>query len=112
MTRSTLELLTAADLSMLRGMLLEQRDFRLEQLAELRRRQSSAAMSTAVAEVSRSLIDGAQAALRDVHEALERMADGNFGACVGCGGRLERERLEILPHVARCMPCQQAVAAR
>lgn len=45
--------------------------------------------------------------LADVTEALRRMAEGSYGICDKCGGRIPRERLEILPHARACVPCQQ-----
>ena len=67
----------------LRVMLEEQRDFRLEQLAQLHRPDPHGPLSSANPEIFRSLADGARAALTDVQSALWRMDDGrvtNLGA--------------------------------
>ncbi len=111
MTSSTLTnrmaALSADQLTQLRAMLEEQRDFRLEQLAQLHRPGPHGPLSSTNPEIFRSLAAGARAALGDVQSALWRMDDGHYGTCVACGEPLETARLEILPQVARCMPCQR-----
>lgn len=44
--------------------------------------------------------------LRLIDAALERIADGSFGTCVGCGDEIETRRLEALPWTQFCRPCQ------
>lgn len=39
--------------------------------------------------------------------ALERLADGTYGACEECGGQIEPARLAALPEVALCHDCQE-----
>ncbi|HYK99319.1 MAG TPA: TraR/DksA C4-type zinc finger protein [Candidatus Acidoferrales bacterium] len=46
--------------------------------------------------------------LRDVEDALARIAHGTYGRCVDCGGSIVPERLEVLPAAARCITCQRA----
>jgi DnaK suppressor protein len=99
--------LSAEQVTQLRAMLEEQRDFRLEQLAQLHRPGPHGPLSSTNPEIFRSLADGARAALSDVQTALWRMDDGHYGSCVACGEPLETARLEILPQAARCMPCQR-----
>ena len=100
--------LSADQMTELRAMLEEQRDFRLDQLAQLHRPGPHGPLSSTNPEIFRSLADGARAALSDVQSALWRIEDGHYGTCVACGEPLEPARLEILPQVARCMPCQRA----
>ena len=45
--------------------------------------------------------------LADVVAALERVADGTYGACVRCGAAIAAERLEALPWAAHCIECQR-----
>ncbi len=92
----------------LQEMLEQQRDFRLEQLAQLRRREDAHPARGVDREITESLIAGARSALRDVLEALERMAGGRYGACVECGRPVESDRLEVLPQTARCLACEPA----
>ncbi|MBO2459048.1 TraR/DksA family transcriptional regulator [Actinomadura violacea] len=41
-----------------------------------------------------------------VRAALDRLAAGTYGRCVGCGGPVPEGRLEARPDAARCVPCQ------
>jgi RNA polymerase-binding transcription factor DksA len=101
------------ELAMLREMLEQQRAFRLDQLANFDslgrrgRRAAGRPRTAADVEVERSLRDGAASALLEVERAITRMQDGSYGRCLTCEAPLELERLEILPHVALCMPCQR-----
>ena len=38
--------------------------------------------------------------------ALERIEDGSYGVCVGCGEAINKERLEAVPHVRLCIKCK------
>lgn len=87
-------------------MLEQQRDFRVDQLVALH--QSDVELRGVAREVHDSMVSGALAALHEVRDALARMDDGTYGVCRGCQAPLELERLEILPQVAICMPCQRA----
>lgn len=42
-----------------------------------------------------------------VQDALQRIDDGAYGACVDCGSTLAEERLEARPEAARCVQCQE-----
>lgn len=100
--------LTHDQLQSLRGMLHQQRNFRLEQLQQLRRSGARGPLADVEREISDSLAAGARAALRDVLIALRRMDEGVYGRCRDCGTGLAFERLEILPQVTRCLPCGRA----
>jgi len=50
--------------------------------------------------------------LRDVDDALARIADGTYGRCVDCGATIATERLDVLPAAARCIACQRAADQR
>jgi DnaK suppressor protein len=94
--------------TMLRELLEQQREFRLDQLSRLGRGPTPTRPRTAAdVEVDRSLRAGAESALADVERAIARMRAGTYGQCLRCGAALAFERLEILPHVALCMPCQR-----
>jgi DnaK suppressor protein len=47
-----------------------------------------------------------EATLDDVHRALAKFDNGTYGLCEGCGGRIERARLEALPRARYCLDCQ------
>jgi len=53
------------------------------------------------AEVTRDLVE-----VRGLDAALRRIADGNFGTCVDCGGEIPLARLQAQPGAARCTECQ------
>lgn len=108
-TQAADNVLTPRELMQLRVMLEQQQGFRVEQLAALSRADAPGPLGSADDEISASLATGARAALRDVRAALQRMADGRYGRCTRCTVPLGRERLEILPQVATCVPCGRAV---
>lgn len=97
--------LTPAQLLRMRAALLEQRDFRLEQLAELSR--DDARLGGAIGEVAASLSHAARFALAEIDAALERLRRGVFGRCTACGEHIPIGRLEILPMAALCVSCQR-----
>lgn len=43
--------------------------------------------------------------LRMIEAALGRMEAGEFGICVNCGNDIPPERLDAVPHAARCLNC-------
>lgn len=43
--------------------------------------------------------------IRMIRAALDRIDQGEFGYCVECGEPIAEERLEIVPHAARCARC-------
>ena len=40
-----------------------------------------------------------------IKAALRRIADGSYGTCVACGEPISAERLDAVPHAARCKLC-------
>ncbi len=93
----------------LRRMLLRQRAFRRDQLERLAHGVRRSRPSTeADQEVDRTLRAGARSALAEIELALARMRTGTYGRCLTCGTTLPLERLELVPHAALCMSCQQA----
>ncbi|HUF09382.1 MAG TPA: TraR/DksA C4-type zinc finger protein [Rhodothermales bacterium] len=46
-----------------------------------------------------------QSRLRQVELALERIARGQYGTCLNCGGEIPVARLEIMPESGLCMTC-------
>ncbi|TAM86807.1 MAG: molecular chaperone DnaK [Jatrophihabitans sp.] len=94
--------LTPAQRNDLRARLVQQRRFRLDQLAGL---EAGAERND---EIAQSLTAAARAALHDVTEALQRMDEGSYGSCAACGRALPLERLELLPQVSRCAACLQS----
>jgi len=63
-------------------------------------------------EIQRSMavdaLDRKTALLRQVTEALERIAGGRYGVCLACQEAISPKRLAALPWAALCFECQQA----
>jgi RNA polymerase-binding transcription factor DksA len=47
--------------------------------------------------------------LERVSRALERIAAGTYGTCVGCGRAIAVARLRVVPEADRCTECAQAL---
>ena len=45
--------------------------------------------------------------LSEIEEALERLAEGNYGRCIDCGCWIRIKRLETIPWAKRCRACQE-----
>ena len=56
-------------------------------------------------EVLESLGNAGLLEIRMIQAALGRIADGTFGECVACGEQISEERLNAVPHAARCKRC-------
>lgn len=44
--------------------------------------------------------------LERIQRALQRLRTNAYGACVDCGGDIDRKRLEAIPEAERCTGCQ------
>ncbi len=44
--------------------------------------------------------------LTQIEGALERIENGVYGACVGCGGKIPKMRLKVMPYTPYCVKCQ------
>jgi RNA polymerase-binding transcription factor DksA len=96
------------NLEYLRTALLEQRQFRIEQLRELDATSTGGQLADlSLSEVSAALRAAARSALAEVDAALGRMQIGEYGICQDCGADIALARLEIVPMTALCMPCQR-----
>ncbi|GAA1553488.1 hypothetical protein GCM10009789_03730 [Kribbella sancticallisti] len=85
----------------------QQRQFRVEQLADLTS-DRLAVGDGSLDEVTSALLTAAAAALHDIDAALERIKSGCFGLCQHCGQVIALERLRALPMASLCMDCQYA----
>jgi DnaK suppressor protein len=48
-----------------------------------------------------------EARLLDINRAQDRLIDGGFGRCDGCGDEIENRRLAADPAVSLCIACQE-----
>lgn len=45
--------------------------------------------------------------LKELGRAQERIRQGTYGTCEGCGGPIPPRRLEVLPEATLCVPCAE-----
>lgn len=57
--------------------------------------------------VDETLKHNAETSLEKVERALAKFDDGTYGLCEACGARIDRARLEALPHARHCLECQE-----
>ncbi len=48
------------------------------------------------------------ATLAEVERALQKISDGTYGVCDGCGDAISDERLEAIPWATLCISCARA----
>jgi len=48
-----------------------------------------------------------QRILYSIDEAMKRVDDGTYGACLACGKLIPKKRLKALPHTELCIECQK-----
>lgn len=58
-------------------------------------------------EINFILSDRERLKIRQVDDALSRMAEGSYGVCESCGLEIAQERLEAMPFTRLCRDCQQ-----
>ena len=46
--------------------------------------------------------------IRKIDQALDRIADGEFGECEACGGEISVKRLQARPVTTLCIECKTA----
>jgi RNA polymerase-binding transcription factor DksA len=56
-------------------------------------------------EVSLQLMDAEEHAIREIQDALDRLAHGTFGRCEVCRELIPAKRLGALPHTRYCIRC-------
>jgi DnaK suppressor protein len=56
-------------------------------------------------EFTLSLMEHDGEVLEKIESALERIADGVYGVCVECEGKIPKTRLDVLPYTPYCIKC-------
>ena len=83
----------------------------LSLLKELRAQTSGdmvdAALDSVQDEISSQLAEVESRELARIEYALERMKEGQFGICEGCGANIPMARLNALPYATYCINCQR-----
>ena len=54
-----------------------------------------------------ALIDMKAEIAARIDRALVRLAEGSYGVCDDCGGDIAEARLQAVPFVERCKPCEE-----
>ncbi|MHB0955818.1 MAG: TraR/DksA family transcriptional regulator [Pirellulaceae bacterium] len=63
-------------------------------------------------EFTLSLMENDEGTLEQIEEALERIESGTYGACVECGGRILKARLNAIPYTPHCIKCASELQQR
>jgi RNA polymerase-binding transcription factor DksA len=58
-------------------------------------------------EMNLALRESAEAKIKSIKLALERLDHGDYGLCDVCDQPIDPDRLEILPHTTLCVQCAQ-----
>ena len=66
------------------------------------------AAADTLAEQDVALVSRELAELRQVEQALDRLAEGRYGACMTCSRPIPLPRLLAYPSATRCVACQSA----
>jgi RNA polymerase-binding transcription factor DksA len=61
-----------------------------------------------VSDIDVGLVDIISATVNRIDAALERIADGGYGVCSRCGGRISEARLRAMPFAVCCQRCESA----
>jgi DnaK suppressor protein len=96
MRRDALRKALAGDLSLLR-----------ELNAQTSGDMVDAALDSVQDEISSQLAEVESRELARIEYALERMREGQFGVCEGCGTGIPLARLNALPYATYCIKCQR-----
>lgn len=56
-------------------------------------------------EFTLSLMENDEGTLGLIEDALERIEAGTYGACVECGSRIPKTRLNAIPYTPYCIKC-------
>jgi len=66
-----------------------------------------AACDTAQDEINSQLVDVESRELTAIDNAIQRMDDGSYGDCDGCGKPIPLQRLQAVPYVNDCIACRR-----
>lgn len=94
--RDALRMALAGDLSLLKEM-------RAESAGDV----VDAALDSVQDEISSQLAEVESRELARIENALQRMRDGQYGICEGCGNNIPLARLNALPYATLCIKCQR-----
>ena len=58
-------------------------------------------------DLNAAIVDRQVREMREVEATLKRLAELDFGDCIGCGGEIGFDRLMAYPTAQRCIRCQE-----
>ena len=67
------------------------------------------ALDSAQDEISSQLAEVESRELASIEKALQRIEQGSFGNCEGCGSNIPLARLKALPYATYCIECQREI---
>jgi DnaK suppressor protein len=56
-------------------------------------------------ELTASLLESDKDTLDQIEAAIQRIEDGSYGRCKGCGEQIPKSRLDAIPYAADCVRC-------
>ena len=56
-------------------------------------------------------LDLQRAVIQQIDMALDKIREGSFGVCEGCGEEIDERRLKVLPFARFCRECQESFEA-
>ena len=56
-------------------------------------------------ELTASLLESDKDTLDQIEAAIQRIEDGSYGRCKGCGEQIPKSRLDAIPYAAECERC-------
>jgi DnaK suppressor protein len=56
-------------------------------------------------EFTLTLMESEEETLNKIEAALERIAEGVYGLCLECGGKIPKTRLNAIPYTPYCVKC-------
>jgi len=62
-------------------------------------------------EFTLSLMQNGGDTLEQIEAALERIESGTYGACLECGARIPKTRLNAIPYTPHCVKCASQLEA-
>jgi DnaK suppressor protein len=65
------------------------------------------AMLDMAEELDLSLLEMRNKNLKAIKDALQRLKEGTYGICDGCGTEIPEKRLMVMPFTPFCVDCQQ-----
>lgn len=83
----------------------EARALLMKRRQALRRSQAFPVSEVALGEEPGPGVDSVRTEIEEIDAALGRIAQGNYGTCVSCGGPLGLQRLRAIPEARYCLGC-------